>query len=200
MVNAKNVQVQSFLQRTLPFSIFFFCYRYAISECLAMAHKTVISWLPAAGSQSSMSPVIFTVSLSDEHMTLLTNVWLWKLPVLHGFNPKQTASPWSLQHSSVLLCALFLGLGFTQLLNKRYTGYEPDPGFLLMRDSHAEVENFFFPHLFLTLLFLSCSPMPAGGTESSLVPLRPTACDWGLHGDVQWNVLQAEEGNYSSIS
>lgn len=98
-------------------------------------------------------------------------------------------------HLSPALCPGFVP-GFKQLLNKRHTGNEPHPGFPLMRDGHAE-ERRLFLHLFLTLLFSSCSPTPAGGTESSLVPPSPTACERGAHGGVQGKVSQAEDGNSS---
>lgn len=87
-----------------------------------------------------MSPVTFTVSLLNEHMTLLMNTRLWELAILHGFNPRQTAGPRSLQHLSPALRPVFVP-AFMQLLNKMNTGCEPDPDFSLMRDSHAEENN-----------------------------------------------------------
>lgn len=112
-----------------------------------------------------MSPVTFTVSLSDEHMILLTNIRLWELAILHGFNPRQTASPRSLQYLCPTLCPDFVP-AFMQLLNKMNAGCEPDPDFSLMHDSHAE--RLVCLHLFLSLLSLSPSPMQQEGQKEVL--------------------------------
>lgn len=124
--------------------------------------------------------MIFTVSLSDECDSTANRLALGVI-CSAWFQPQTDSWPMVFAtHLSPALCPGFVP-GFKQLLNKRHTGNEPHPAFPLMRDGHA-AERHFFLHLFLTLLFSSCSPTPAGGTESSLVPPSPTACERGATG------------------
>lgn len=133
------------------------------------------------GSWSCTSPVIFTASLSEGRWLFWQTFGSVSYLFYRVSTQTDTLAPGhcrTSQSCSVLLC-LALRNCWTkgrQGMNQTMTGISGITA-MLQRGTSS---------LSLTPVCLSHGQMPAGGTKSLLVPLKPMACEQGLHWVVQW--------------